>query len=62
MNDTLGGGLLYDGNGPDKALSRLIHRIIGYRGPQFLDRFLYTSLVTSVSQPSYFALLRPLKG
>ena len=37
MNDTLGGGFLDDGNGPDKALSRFICRVIAHGRPYFFD-------------------------
>ena len=46
MNDTLGGGFLDDGNGPDKILSRFICRIIAYSSPYFFDRSFDLGLVT----------------
>ncbi len=62
MNDTLGSGFLYDGNGPDKALSGLICRVIGHGSPYFFDRPFGLGFVTYISQSFYFALFRPFEG
>ncbi len=62
MNDTLGSGFLYDGNGPSEALSCLNRGTIACGSPHFFDRLLDPGLVTYVSQPSFFALSSPFEG
>ncbi len=62
MNDSFGGGLLDDRDGPDKALSGLICRIIAHGSPHLFDRSFGLGLVSYISQSSYFTLSGPLEG
>lgn len=62
VNDALGSSFLDDGNGPDKARSGLICRVIGHGSPNFFDRPFGLGFVTYISQPFYFALFRPFEG
>ncbi len=62
MDDSLGGGFLDDGDGPDKAPSGLICRVIAHGSPHFFDRSLGLGLVSYISQSFYFTLSGPFEG
>lgn len=62
VNNTLGSGLLNDGNSFHKALLGLFMGVFGDGRPDFPDGLLDPGLITLVSYASDFVLLGPFKG